>query len=132
MTAHSPSDAPLVLIVDDNEKNRKLARDVLGAAGLGTLEAGSGTEAIALATARLPDVILLDIGLPDMPGTEVARELRAGARTAHIPVVALSAMRDAGDHDWLLKAGFAGFLGKPIDVGAFPEQVRSYCGTDPS
>lgn len=132
MTAHSPSDAPLVLIVDDNEKNRKLARDVLGAAGLGTLEAGSGTEAIALATARLPDVILLDIGLPDMPGTEVARELRAGARTAHIPVVALSAMRDAGDHDWLLKAGFAGFLGKPIDVGAFPEQVRSYCGTDAS
>lgn len=132
MTAHSPSDAPLVLIVDDNEKNRKLARDVLGAAGLGTLEAGSGTEAVALATARLPDVILLDIGLPDMPGTEVARELRAGARTAHIPVVALSAMRDAGDHDWLLKAGFAGFLGKPIDVGAFPEQVRSYCGTDAS
>jgi two-component system cell cycle response regulator DivK len=116
-----------VLIVDDNEKNRKLARDVLGAAGLETLEAGSGTEAVALATARLPDVILLDIGLPDMIGTEVARALRTGARTAHIPVVALSAMRDAGDHDWLLEAGFAGFLGKPIDVGAFPDQVRGYC-----
>jgi two-component system cell cycle response regulator DivK len=130
MTTHSPSAAPLVLIVDDNEKNRKLARDVLGAAGLTTLEAGSGTEAVALATARLPDVILLDIGLPDMVGTEVARELRTGARTAHIPVVALSAMRDAGDHDWLLKAGFAGFLSKPIDVGAFPDQVRGYCTTD--
>jgi two-component system, cell cycle response regulator DivK len=130
MTSHSPSAAPLVLIVDDNEKNRKLARDVLGAAGLGTLEAGSGTEAVALATAHRPDVILLDIGLPDMVGTEVARELRDGARTAHIPVVALTAMRDAGDHDWLLKAGFAGFLSKPIDVGAFPEQVRGYCETD--
>jgi two-component system, cell cycle response regulator DivK len=130
MTSHSPSAAPLVLIVDDNEKNRKLARDVLGAAGLGTLEAGSGTEAVALATAHRPDVILLDIGLPDMVGTEVARELRDGARTAHIPVVALTAMRDAGDHDWLLKAGFAGFISKPIDVGAFPEQVRGYCETD--
>jgi two-component system cell cycle response regulator DivK len=130
MTTDSPSAAPLVLIVDDNEKNRKLARDVLDAAGLGTLEAGSGTEAIALAAARLPDVILLDIGLPDMVGTEVARELRTGARTAHIPVVAFSAMRDAADHDWLLKAGFAGWLSKPIDVGAFPDQVRGYCGTD--
>ena len=132
MTTRSPSAAPLVLIVDDNEQNRKLARDVLGAAGLGTLEAGSGTEAIALATARLPDVILLDIGLPDMIGTQVARELRRGARTAHIPVVALSAMRDTGDDEWLLNAGFAGFLSKPIDVGAFPDQVRGYCGTDPS
>jgi two-component system, cell cycle response regulator DivK len=121
---------PLVLIVDDNEINRKLARDVLRAAGLGTLEAGTGTEAIALAAARLPDVILLDLGLPDMVGTEVSRELRDGVRTAHIPVVALSALADAGDHDWLLAAGFAGFLSKPIDVGAFPDQVRGYCGID--
>jgi two-component system cell cycle response regulator DivK len=130
MTTDSPSAAPLVLIVDDNEKNRKLARDVLGAAGLATVEAGSGIEAVALATARLPDVILLDIGLPDMVGTEVARELRAGARTAHIPVVALSALSVAENDDWLLAAGFAGFLNKPIDVGTFPDQVRGYCGTD--
>jgi two-component system, cell cycle response regulator DivK len=130
MTTHSQSAAPVVLIVDDNEKNRKLARDVLRAAGLGTLEAGSASEALALATTQLPDVILLDIGLPDMAGTEVARELRARTDTAHIPVVALSAMRDTGDHDWLLKAGFAGFLNKPIDVSAFPHQVRGYCGSD--
>jgi CheY-like chemotaxis protein len=65
-----------------------------------------------------------------MAGTEVARQLRAGAGTAHIPVVALSAMRDAEDHDWLLTAGFAGFLSKPIDVASFPDQVRSYCGTE--
>lgn len=130
MTSHSPSAGPVVLIVDDNDKNRKLARDVLCAAGLGTLEAGTAAEAVALAAARLPDVILLDLGLPDMAGTEVARELRARPGTAHIPVVALSAMRDTGDHDWLLKAGFAGFLSKPIDVGAFPDQVRGYCGTD--
>jgi two-component system, cell cycle response regulator DivK len=137
MTSHSPGagereppSAPLVLIVDDNDKNRKLARDVLRAAGLATLEAGTAADAVALAATRLPDVILLDLGLPDMAGTEVARELRARTGTAHIPVVALSAMRDAGDHDWLLKAGFAGFLSKPIDVVAFPDQVRGFCGTD--
>jgi two-component system cell cycle response regulator DivK len=116
-------------LVDDNEKNRKLARDVLRAAGLGTVEAGTGTEAVALADAHQPDVILLDLGLPDMPGTEVARELRDRARTAQIPVVALSALRDVGN-DWLLAAGFAGFLSKPIDVFAFPDQVRSYCKID--
>ena len=140
MTSHSPgADAsgpaptlPLVLIVDDNDKNRKLARDVLRAAGLGTLEAESATEAVALATSRLPDVILLDLGLPDKVGTEVARELRDRARTAHIPLVALSALPDTGNHDWLLAAGFAGFLSKPIDVRAFPDQVRRYCEGDRS
>ena len=137
MTSRSPgahgrqpaAAVPLVLVVDDDERNRKLARDVLRAAGLGTLEAATGGEALALAAERLPDVILLDLGLPDMVGTNVARELRDQARTAQIPVVALSALSDVGDHDWLLAAGFAGFLGKPIDVRAFPEQVRSYCGT---
>jgi two-component system cell cycle response regulator DivK len=118
---------PLVLIVDDNEKNRKLARDVLRAAGLRTLEAASGGEAIALAAERLPDVILLDLRLPDMDGTDIARTLRDRARTAGIPVVALSAQRYAVDSDRLLAAGFAGYLEKPIDVGAFPEQVRGYC-----
>jgi two-component system, cell cycle response regulator DivK len=117
---------PVVLIVDDNEKNRKLARDVLRAAGLRTLEAARGKEAIALAAARRPDVILLDLRLPDMEGTDVARGLRGGARTARIPVVALTASPPAGG-DRLLAAGFDGYLQKPIDVRAFPEQVRRFC-----
>ena len=120
--------APLVLIVDDNEKNRKLARDVLRAAGLRTIEAASGSQAIALAAERLPDVILLDLRLPDMDGMDIARTLRDRARTARIPVVALSALSYAGDSDRLLAAGFAGYLEKPINVGEFPKQVRSYCG----
>jgi two-component system, cell cycle response regulator DivK len=66
---------PLVLIVDDNEKNLKLARDVLRAAGLQTLEAASGAEGIALAAEHLPDVILVDLRLPDMDGTDAARKL---------------------------------------------------------
>jgi two-component system, cell cycle response regulator DivK len=116
---------PLVLIVDDNEKNRKLARDVLGAAGLRTLEAANGRDGIALAAERLPDVILLDLRLPDMDGIVVVRELRGTGRTARIPVIALSALQPEGD--WLLAAGFAGYLGKPIDVGAFADQVRRFC-----
>jgi two-component system, cell cycle response regulator DivK len=118
---------PLVLIVDDNAKNLKLARDVLRAAGFRTLEAATGAEGIALAAERLPDVVLLDLRLPDLDGTEVARELRDEARTARIPVVALSALPPGGDEDWLRAAGFAGYVEKPIDVRRFPNQVRRYC-----
>jgi two-component system, cell cycle response regulator DivK len=118
---------PLVLIVDDNEKNVKLARDVLRASGIATVEAATGSEALALAADRLPDVILLDLHLPDMAGIDVARELTGRARTAQIPVVALSAARIEEADDWLHAAGFAGHLAKPIDVRAFPGQVRSYC-----
>ena len=122
-----PADVPLVLIVDDNEKNLKLARDVLRAAGLRTLEAARGDEAIVLATDHRPDVVLLDLRLPDMDGEDVARELRRGAETARIPVVALSASRYPWSNDQLLAAGFDGYLQKPIDVRAFPGQVRGFC-----
>jgi len=121
------TEAPLVLIVDDNQKNLKLARDVLRAAGLRTLEADSGAAGMTLAAERLPDVILMDLRLPDMDGTDAARALGNAARTARIPIVALSALPLEGDEDRLLAAGFAGYLEKPISVGEFPDQVRSYC-----
>jgi CheY-like chemotaxis protein len=122
-----PPSAPLVLIVDDNERNRRLAREVLRAAGLRTIEAATGGAGIALAAERAPDVILLDLELPDMHGTDVAIELRKEARTARIPVVVLSARPYVGDSDGLLAGGFVGYLEKPIDVSEFPRQVRSYC-----
>jgi len=121
------TDRPLVLIVDDNEQNLKLARDVLRVAGFRTLEAASGAECIALASEQLPDVVLLDLRLPDMHGTDVARDLRGRARTARITLVALSALPLEGDSHWLLAAGFAGSLEKPISVAQFPDQVRRYC-----
>jgi two-component system, cell cycle response regulator DivK len=125
MTSALP-EAPLVLVVDDNERNLKLHCDVLRAAGLRALEAATGAEAIALATTHAPDVILMDLGLPDMDGTDAARALAQDERTAQIPVVALTSLRleDAGDR--LRAAGFAGYLEKPISVTAFPEQVRRH------
>jgi two-component system cell cycle response regulator DivK len=123
----SPAVVPLVLIIDDSDKNRKLAREVLRAAGLRTIEAGSGGAGIVIATERLPDVVLLDLQLPDMSGTDVARALRKEERTAQLPIVAWSARPDLGGQAQLFEAGFVGYLEKPIDVGMFPEQVRSYC-----
>jgi two-component system, cell cycle response regulator DivK len=117
----------MVLVVDDNARNRKLARDVLDAAGFGTLGATTGAEAIALAAEHRPDVILLDLRLPDMHGAEVLRRLRDGERTASIPVVAMSAMSLREHGDWLEEAGFAGSIDKPIHVRTFPDRVRGFC-----
>ena len=120
--------APLVLIVDDDERNRKLAQDVLRRSGLRTIEAAGGRAAIALARECLPDVVLLDLRLPDMEGRDVARALREDERTAHIPVVALTALRYPDGGTRLLADGFLDYLEKPIDVGTFPDQIRRYCG----
>jgi two-component system, cell cycle response regulator DivK len=117
----------LVLIVDDNELNRKLVGDVLRAAGFGTLEAETGTDGLALAAERLPDVILMDLRLPDMDGTEAAQRLRDEPRTASIPVVALTSLSLKGGRTWLQAVGFAGWLEKPICVRDFPDQLRRYC-----
>jgi two-component system cell cycle response regulator DivK len=117
---------PTVLIVDDNEKNMKLARDVLRLAGLLTLEATTGGESIALATERQPDVILMDIRLPDMDGTAAAAKIKEDPRTAHIPVVALTSLAMKDDREQLLAAGFDGYLEKPISVREFPDQVRGF------
>jgi CheY-like chemotaxis protein len=116
-----------VLVVDDNARNRKLARDVLDAAGFDTLEAATGVEGIALAAEHGPDVILLDLRLPDMHGAEVVRQLRDGARTARIPVVAMSATSLREHGDWLESSGFTGSIDKPIHVRTFPDQVRRFC-----
>ena len=130
MTSRSPAgdeEHPLVLIVDDYAQNRKLARDVLHAAGFRTLEAASGAEAIAIAGEHLPDVILMDLRLPDMDGVDAARRLGADPQTAGIPVVALSSVPLTGNGGRLIAATFAGSLEKPISVGEFPDQVRRYC-----
>jgi two-component system cell cycle response regulator DivK len=120
-------DRPLVLIVDDNARNLKLARDVLLAAGFRTLEAATGAEGIALAGEQLPDVILMDLRLPDLDGAQAKRVLAESGRTAAIPVVALTSLALDLDDAWFRGAGFAGYLAKPIDVETFPDVVRAFC-----
>jgi two-component system cell cycle response regulator DivK len=122
------SDLPLVLIVDDNDRNRKLARDVLHLAGFRTLEAVTAAEGVALASEHLPDVILMDLRLPDLDGTEAARMLRAEPRTSRIPVLAVTALPIGARDDWLSDACFAGYIVKPIDIDEFPNVVRRFCG----
>lgn len=125
------SDLPLVLIVDDNDRNRKLAGDVLRLARFRTLEAVTAAEGIALASEHLPDVILMDLRLPDLDGTEAARILRAEPRTSRIPVVAVTALPLDARDDWLFDAGFVGYILKPIDTDAFPDLVRRFCEHGP-
>jgi two-component system, cell cycle response regulator DivK len=118
---------PLVLIVDDNASNRKLARDVLGVAGFETLEAATGAEGIAIATQHTPDVILMDLHLPDMSGVDAAHTLKDAERTARIPVVATSAASLAEGADWLEAVGFVGWIEKPIQIHSFAKQVLDFC-----
>jgi len=124
-------DLPLVLIVDDNGRNRKLAGDLLRSARFRTLEAVTGAEGIAIASEHLPNVILMDLRLPDMDGTDAARMLRAEPRTARIPIVAVTALPLDARDSWLFDAGFAGYIVKPIDTDAFPDVVRRYCARGP-
>lgn len=116
-----------VLVVEDNEKNMKLFRDVLAASGFRTLEATTGGEAIDLASEHLPDVVLMDIQLPDLDGVHALRRLRADARTATIPVLALTAQAMLGDRERFLAEGFDGYVSKPVNVRELIGIVRQHC-----
>lgn len=114
----------LILIVEDNEKNMKLARDVLQFHGFATVEATNGEDGVTLARERRPALILMDIQLPGIDGVTALQRIRADAETSRIPVVALTASVMKEDRERFDKAGFDGFITKPIDVKKFPDQVR--------
>jgi len=118
---------PQVLVVEDNEKNMKLFRDVLVATGHRTLEATTGGQAVELATAHSPDLVLMDIQLPDIGGVEALGLLRADTRTASLPVVALTAQAMEGDRERFLAAGFDGYLSKPVNIADLIATVKQYC-----
>ena len=113
----------LVLIVEDNDKNMKLARDVLQHKGYETLEAVTGEEGVKLALQRRPDLVLMDIQLPGINGIEAFQQIRADAKTAHIPVVALTASVTPTDRSQITAAGFDAFVGKPINLKEFLDTV---------
>jgi two-component system cell cycle response regulator DivK len=114
----------LVLIVEDNEKNMKLARDILQAKGYQTVEAETGEDGVKLAKERKPDLVLMDIQLPGINGIEAFRQIRADAGTKGIPVVALTASVTPTDRSEITAAGFDAFISKPISLKEFVETVK--------
>jgi two-component system cell cycle response regulator DivK len=120
----------LVLIVEDNEKNLKLVRDLLQYHGFRTLEAGDAETGLRVAAQSRPDVILMDIELPGMDGVTALEHLRADPSTAAVPVVAVTASVMPVDRERFAAAGFDGCIVKPIDTKTFPGQVLAFC-TDP-
>ena len=105
-----------VLVVDDEEQNRTLLRDPLEARGYEVEEAENGMQALQKIAARPPDVILLDLMMPKMDGFEVCRNLRKGAKTAHLPILMITALSERGDRLLGIQAGANDFLNKPIDI----------------
>ena len=117
-----------VLIVEDNEKNMKLARDVLQAKGYKTLEAVTGEEGVRLAKEKTPDLVLMDIQLPGINGIDTLKQLRGDPKTAGIPVIALTASVTPTDRSAISAAGFDAFVSKPINLKEFVDTVKRFVG----
>jgi two-component system cell cycle response regulator DivK len=120
-----------ILVVEDNDRNMKLFRDVLQARGYRTLEATTGEKAVELATRHRPDLVLMDIQLPGIDGVEALGQLRADERTSSLAIVALTAQAMHGDRERFLAAGFDDYVAKPVDVIEFVATVKRHCESPP-
>jgi two-component system cell cycle response regulator DivK len=118
----------MILIVEDNEKNMKLVRDVLQAKGYETLEAVTGEDGVKLAKEHHPELVLMDIQLPGINGIEALRQMRADPATASIPVIAVTASVMASDRRNITDAGFDGYVGKPLNLKEFLDAVARAVG----
>jgi len=114
-----------ILIVEDNEKNMKLTRDLLQAKGYTTLEAATGEEGVALALAHRPDLVLMDIQLPDISGITAFERIRANPDTARLPIVAFTASVTPSDRNRITQAGFDGLVSKPIELKSFLATIKT-------
>ena len=121
----------LILIVEDNDKNLKLVRDVLQVKGYRTIEATTAEDGIKLAAEHKPDLVLMDIHLPGMNGIEALGVLRADPTTASIPVIAVTASVMQQDRKMITDAGFNGYVAKPINLKEFLDAVRTMLANTP-
>ncbi|WGM46963.1 Polar-differentiation response regulator DivK [Brevundimonas sp. NIBR10] len=117
-----------VLIVEDNELNMKLFHDLLDSQGYQTLQTREGLQAMALARQHSPDLILMDIQLPEISGLEVTKWLKDDEELAHIPVIAVTAFAMKGDEERIRQGGCEAYISKPISVMHFLETVRKHLG----
>jgi two-component system cell cycle response regulator DivK len=127
----SPEPRPMtktVLIVEDNELNMKLFHDLLDAHGYGTIQTRNGMEALALAREHRPDLILMDIQLPEVSGLEVTKWLKEDDELRTIPVVAVTAFAMKGDEERIREGGCEAYLSKPISVSTFLDTIRQFIG----
>ena len=115
-----------ILLVEDNEANQLLASSVLELSGFVVDVAGDSTEARAILTRTSPDVILMDVQLPGLDGLSFVKQLKAEAATAHIPIIALTALAMAGDRERTLAAGCDGYIAKPINTRTFAIEVGTF------
>jgi two-component system, cell cycle response regulator DivK len=115
-----------ILIVEDNEKNMKLVRDILQYEGHATLEAATGAEGVRLALEHVPDLVLMDIQLPDFDGAEALRRIRADAALDAVPIVAISASVMPDEQQKVIQSGFDAFITKPIDLKHFRATVQRF------
>jgi two-component system cell cycle response regulator DivK len=120
------NDKPTILYIEDNEDNLKLVNRVLQATGFNFHGAADGQAALAFLAEETPDLILMDINLPDIDGYTMTRQLRRRAELAEVPIVALTANVMKADRDKSIAAGCDGFIQKPISVDRLPQQVRSF------
>jgi two-component system cell cycle response regulator DivK len=117
--------SPRILVVEDNALNLKLVRDVLQHAGYEVVSARTGEEGLAAAARYEPDLVLMDLQLPGIDGTETLRQLRANGES-RVPVVAVTAFAMQADRDRAFEAGFDGYLDKPLSVRSLPAQVQGF------
>ena len=118
--------AKKILIVEDNELNLKLFRDLLGANGYDTFETKEGIEAISLTRQTMPDLIIMDIQLPEISGLDITRKIKADAEIRHIPVIAVTAFAMKDDEDKIMAAGCEAYLSKPIAIDDFLATIRRF------
>ena len=117
-----------VLVVEDNELNMKLFHDLLEGIGYNIVETRNGLEAIDLARKHKPDLILMDIQLPEVSGLEVTKWIKEDDALRHIPVIAVTAFAMKGDEERIRQGGCEAYMSKPISVGKFIETVKAYLG----
>ena len=118
--------AKKILIVEDNDLNLKLFRDLLGANGYLTFETKEGIEAISLTRNVMPDLIVMDIQLPEISGLDITRKIKADASIKHIPVIAVTAFAMKDDEEKIMAAGCEAYLSKPIAIDVFLNTIRRF------
>jgi two-component system, cell cycle response regulator DivK len=127
-TAGEPLPRKTVMIVEDNELNMRLFRDLLTAFGYRTVETRDGLQALDLARLEKPDLILMDIQLPEVSGLDITRWMKADDELAGIPIIAVTAFAMRGDEERFLEGGCQDYLSKPISVASFVGAVRKFIG----